>query len=101
MALQNSFNARRHDIGGRKASLDDIENTTLPPLLGYRAHAVLVCAARSCPALQRFAYTASQLDQQIDAAYRAWLARDDLNQFLPAQTTGCASRIFNWVKRDS
>jgi len=100
MALQNSFNAKRHDIGGRKASLDDIENSTLRPLLGYRAHAVLVCAARSCPPLQRFAYTASQLVQQIDTAYRAWLARDDLNQFLPDQKKVEVSSIFNWFKGD-
>jgi hypothetical protein len=100
MALQNSFGAKRHDIGGRQASLDDIENSTLRPLLGYRAHAVLVCAARSCPPLQRFAYTAAQLDQQIEAAYRAWLARDDLNQFLPDQKKVQVSSIFNWFKGD-
>jgi len=75
MGLKDSFEAKRHDIGGRKASLDDIEHGTLRPLLGYRAHAVLVCAARSCPPLQRFAYTPSQLDAQIDSAYRAWLAQ--------------------------
>ena len=66
--LKDSFVEKRHDVGGSKASLDDIENTGLRPLLGYRAHAVLVCAARSCPPLQRFAYTPSQLDEQIDTA---------------------------------
>jgi hypothetical protein len=100
MALPNSFSARRHDIGGRKASLDDVERSRLRPLLGYRAHAMLVCAARSCPPLQRFAYTASQLDQQIDTAYRAWLAREDLNRFLPDQKKAEISSIFNWFKDD-
>jgi hypothetical protein len=100
MALQNSFRAKRHGIGGHQASLDDIENSALRPVLGYRAHAVLVCAARSCPPLQRFAYTAPQLDQQIDAVYRAWLARDDLNRFLPDQKKVEVSSIFNWFKGD-
>ncbi len=79
------FTAKRHDIGGGKASLDDIENGTVRPLLGYRAHAVLVCAARSCPPLQRFAYAPSHLDEQIDTAYRSRLARNDLNRFFPDQ----------------
>jgi hypothetical protein len=100
MGLKDSFGAKRHQIGGKKASLDDIEHGTLRPLLGYRAHAVLVCAARSCPPLQRFAYTASEFDEQIDTAYRAWLARDDLNRFLPNQRKVELSSIFNWFKED-
>jgi hypothetical protein len=100
MGLKDSFGVKRHDIGGRKASLDDIEHGTLRPLLGYRSHAVLVCAARSCPPLQRFAYAPSQLDAQIDSAYRAWLAREDLNRFLPNQRKIEISSIFNWFKDD-
>jgi len=100
MGLKDSFGAKSHNIGGRKASLDDIEHGTLRPLLGYRAHAVLVCAARSCPPLQRFAYTVPQLDEQIDTAYRSWLAREDLNRFLPSQKKVELSSIFNWFKED-
>jgi Protein of unknown function, DUF547 len=99
-ALKDSFSAKRHEIGGTEVSLDDIENESLRPLLGYRTHAVLVCAARSCPPLQRFAYRAAQLDQQIDAAYQAWLARDDLNHFLPDKKKLEISSIFNWYKGD-
>jgi Protein of unknown function, DUF547 len=80
MALKGSFKAKRHDIGGHKASLDDVEKCAPRPLLGYRAHAVLVCAARRCSALPT---TPSQLDEQIDGAYRSWFARDELNRFLP------------------
>jgi hypothetical protein len=98
--LKDSFEAKRHDIGGRKASLDDVENGALRPLLGYRTHAVLVCAARSCPPLQRFAYTPSQLDEQIDTAYRDWLSRSDLNRFMPDARKIEISSIFNWYKDD-
>jgi Protein of unknown function, DUF547 len=100
MALKDSFGAKRHEIGGRNASLDDIEHGTLRPLIGYRCHAVLVCAARSCPPLQRFAYRAAQLDEQINVAYRAWLAREDLNRFLSDQKKVEISSIFNWFKED-
>lgn len=98
--LKDSFVAKRHDIGDSKVSLDDIENNTLRPLLGYRTHAVLVCAARSCPPLQRFAYTPSRLDEQIDTAYRAWLSRSDLNRFMPDARKIEISSIFNWYKDD-
>jgi hypothetical protein len=98
--LKDSFSGKRNDVGGRKVALNDIEHGTLRPLIGYRAHAMLVCAARSCPPLQRFAYTADRFDEQDDAAYRAWLTREDLNRFLPNQKRVEISSIFKWFKRD-
>ncbi len=98
--LKNSFTAKRNDIAGRKVSLDDIEHGTLRPSIGYRAHAVLVCAARSCPPLQRFAYTAENFEEQNDRAYRRWLAREDLNKFLSNERKVEISSIFKWFKAD-
>jgi len=98
--LKDSFSGKRNEIGGRKVSLDDIEHGTLRPLIGYRAHAVLVCAARSCPPLQRFAYLGDKFDEQDEAASRAWLARDDLNKFLPNEKRVEISSIFKWFEQD-
>jgi hypothetical protein len=98
--LKDSFSAKRHDVGGRKIALDDIEHGILRPLISYRAHSALVCAARSCPPLQRFAYTADKFNEQDDAAYRAWLAREDLNRFLPNEEKVEISSIFKWFKQD-
>ena len=70
------------------------------PLIGYRAHAILVCAARSCPPLQRFAYTGNKFEEQDDQAFRAWLARDDLNRFMPSENRVEISSIFKWFKQD-
>ena len=61
---------------------------------------MLVCAARSCPPLQRFAYTAEKFDEQDDTAFRAWLAREDLNKFLPNEKKVEISSIFKWFKQD-
>jgi Protein of unknown function, DUF547 len=99
-SLKNSFTEKRNEIGGRKVSLDDIEHGALRPLIGYRAHSVLVCAARSCPLLQRFAYSADGFDQQDDQAFRAWLARPDLNRFLPDMKRVEISSVFKWFKAD-
>jgi uncharacterized protein DUF547 len=98
--LKDSFSGKRNEVGDRKVALDDIEHGTLRPLIGYRAHSVLVCAARSCPPLQRFAYTADKFDEQDDSAYRAWLSREDLNRFLPNERKVEISSIFKWFKRD-
>jgi hypothetical protein len=98
--LKDSFSAKRNEIGGRKVALNDIEHGTLRPLVGYHAHAVLVCAARSCPPLPRFAYTADKFEEQNDRAYHAWLEREDLNRFLPDKRRVEISSIFKWFKQD-
>src|SRR5438552_13933782 len=98
--LKDSFKAKRHQMNGRNISLDDIENVALRPTIGYRAHAVLVCAARSCPPLQRDAYGGADFDAQNDHAFRAWLGRDDLNRFLQSEKRVEISSIFKWFKGD-
>lgn len=98
--LKDSFSEKRNEVAGRKVSLDDIEHGSLRPLIGYRAHSVLVCAARSCPPLQRFAYIGDKFDEQDDTAYRAWLAREDLNKFSPNEKKVEVSSIFKWFKAD-
>jgi hypothetical protein len=99
-ALKGSFKERRHKLGGTNVSLNDIENDMLRPQFGWRTHAVLVCAARSCPPLQRSAYNAEALDDQVARAYRTWLGRPDLNEFLIDKNEGNVSNIFKWFKDD-
>ena len=99
-STENPWGAKRHKVGGRVVSLDEIEHDTLRPLVGYRIHAVLVCAAKSCPPLRAAAYTPDNLDEQLDAAMRRWLARDDLNSFDPATGRAQLSKIFSWYAKD-
>lgn len=99
-SLSQPFETKRLRVGGEMVSLNDIEHNTLRPQLGYRAHAVLVCAARSCPPLQRTAYLPGTLEEQIATAYRIWLARPDLNKFLPDQNRVEISSIFSWFQED-
>ncbi|MCI0537212.1 MAG: DUF547 domain-containing protein [Verrucomicrobiales bacterium] len=94
------FKAKRHLIGGQTVSLDDIEKQTLVPLIGYREHATVVCAARSCPPLRREAYRGDVLEKQLDEAMRFWLARDDLNHFDPQKREAQVSSVFKWFKDD-
>lgn len=100
MALSHPFDGRRHEVGGELVSLDDIEHATLIPHFGYRAHGVLVCVARSCPPLQRFAYTPDELEKQVNGAFEKWLAREDLNRFFPDESRVEISQVFEWFEDD-
>lgn len=97
---KDPWGAKRHKVGSRLVSLDEIEHDTLRPQIGYRIHAVLVCAARSCPPLRSRAYSADKLDEQLDDAMRRWLARDDLNRFQPEAKRAELSKIFSWYGED-
>src|SRR5256714_14804381 len=99
-SLKASFKERRHKLSGSIVSLNDIENNNLRPEFGWRTHAVLVCAARSCPPLQQAAYTPGGLDEEAARAYRTWLGRTDLNEFLPDKNEAMVSSIFKWFKGD-
>ncbi len=94
------FETKKWKVGGETVSLNDIENGTLRPMLKHRAHAVLVCAARSCPPLQRTAFKADSFEAQDDKAFTAWLGREDLNMFMPEKKEAKISEIFKWFKGD-
>lgn len=99
-ALKDSFTEARHTVGGERVSLDDIEHGTLRPKLGYRVHAAVSCASLSCPPLSSDAYTADGFEGQLDAAMSRWLARGDLNRFLPAERKAAISEVFKWFLED-
>ena len=90
------FVKMRHEVNGTLVSLDEIEKDSLIPLIGWKTHAVLVCAARSCPPLQRYAYRSDRLDEQIARAHRVWLGRRDLNNYVPERNRVEISPIFKW-----
>jgi hypothetical protein len=98
--LADSFTAPRHAVGGHEVSLDHIEHEALRPQVGYRVHAALVCAARSCPPLRREAFSAATLEAQLDAAMATWLAREDLNAYDAPRGVARLSSIFDWFKDD-
>ena len=93
------FNDSRHTLAAKKVSLDDIEKR-LRGMGDPRIHATLVCASRSCPPLRREAYTAARLDAQLDDNVRAWLSRQDLNQFFPERHAAEVSMVFKWYRKD-
>jgi hypothetical protein len=82
-------------------SLDTIEHEVLRPRFeDARVHAAINCASESCPPLAATAYTAEQLEQQLDTAVRNWLADPTLNRFDGEQRRLEVSAIFDWFESD-
>ncbi len=98
--LKDSWSAKRHNIGGKLVSLDEIEHEYLRPLIGWRVHSAIVCAARSCPPLQPIAYTSQNMNQLIDTAYRQWLGNNAMNAYHPNEEKVEISSIFKWFQED-
>lgn len=88
-------------VGGKTISLDTLEHEIIRKQFKEpRIHAVLVCAAQSCPRLRSSAYTAENLDQQLDQAMRRWVNDPALNTIDPAAKSMRISEIFKWYGAD-
>lgn len=93
------FQRARHRINGATVSLDTVESE-LREMGDPRIHAVLVCAARSCPPLRREAYRAEILEGQLADNSRQWLANPLLNEFFADRRLARVSPILDWYGGD-
>jgi hypothetical protein len=103
--LKDEFDGKRYKIAGTRWSAEDIELETLRPLIGWKMHSPLVCAARSCPPLLNRAYFPDDWEAKMEERYRLWLASPDLNSYHPDRGWGSrgeveVSKIFSWHSVD-
>ena len=93
------WQAKSLRVNGRRLSLSDIENRILRPGFGDpRVHFALNCASMGCPALRPAAWTAFNLDAELDVA-----ARDLINSPRGVRVKGgklVLSAIFKWYRKD-
>jgi len=64
------FRLRKVTVGGRSMSLSTYENEVIRPLGEPRVHFALNCMVRSCPRLPQKAFSADELEAQLEAAAR-------------------------------
>lgn len=90
---------RQFTVAGRTVTLDEIEHRILRPLGDPRIHAGVNCASRGCPPLHRSAFTADNVDMELDRASARWagttgfrLDRDRKKVLL--------NKIFDWYGED-
>ncbi len=65
-----------------------------------RNHAAVDCASIGCPMLRNEAFTANQLDAQLEDGMRRFLSDRTRNRFDAASNTLSVSKIFDWNKGD-
>ena len=70
---QMFFRVRKVTVGGRRMSLSTYENDVIRPLGELRVHFALNCMVRSCPRLPQEAFSADELDAQLETAAREFL----------------------------
>ncbi|QKG58822.1 DUF547 domain-containing protein [Hymenobacter sp. BRD128] len=91
--------AKFFSIGGEKMSLDNIEHGILRKKFDDpRIHFTLVCASISCPRLRNEAYTAAQLEKQLDDQGHDFLNNPAKNKI--SKPDAQLSKYFDWYKGD-
>ncbi|MGI9405796.1 MAG: DUF547 domain-containing protein [Hyphomicrobiaceae bacterium] len=86
-------------VNGTKLSLDDIEHKILRPHFGDpRVHYAVNCASVGCPNLAVAAFQGEGLDEQLDAAARAYI--NSPRGFAVSGKRITASKIYKWFQED-
>ena len=101
MDIEGFFDQQKHKVAGEMLTLDALEKQKL--LQTYqdaRIHFVLVCAAVSCPPLASYAFTADNLEQQMDERARLALNDAEFIRVNSGQKKVEVSQILDWYKSD-
>lgn len=86
-------------IGGEKSSLDEIEHKILRKQFNEPCiHFAIVCASFSCPPLRTEAYTANELDRQLEEQATRFINDTRHNKLRSDRAQ--LSKIFSWFEED-
>ncbi|WP_394750322.1 DUF547 domain-containing protein [Spongiimicrobium salis] len=94
------FDKIKHNIGGKKTTLNDIENKLLRAVYPNEArfHFVLVCAGLGCPPIINNAYLPSTLDSQLEKQTK--IALNNPSFIKVNKNKVKISQIFEWYTGD-
>jgi hypothetical protein len=88
---------------GKNVSLDAIEHELILKKGKYddpRVHMAIVCASKGCPALRNLAYTAENVDSELETATINFLSDKTRNRYNPEKNRFEISQIFKWYSDD-
>lgn len=95
------FDQLKHRVAGQEMTLNQLEKDKLLSAYGdARVHFAVVCAAVSCPPLADFAYTADQLDEQLDERTKLALNNPSFIRVSKGSKKAELSKLFDWYKGD-
>ena len=99
--ISGVWKRRKFAIAGREKTLDNIEHDIIREEFNEpRIHMALVCAAMSCPILRKEAYTAEELDAQLDDQTRKFITSSQGFKIDRDQNIVYLSSIFKWFGKD-
>jgi len=87
------------EINRKIVTLHEIEHEILRKMAEPRIHMAIVCASVSCPDLRNEAYTAAQLEQQLDDQTKKFLANAGKGLYVK-RNVAYVSKIFDWFEED-
>jgi Protein of unknown function, DUF547 len=93
-----TWDVKRIELGGKKYSLNEIENEIIrPQFKDARIHFALNCAARSCPPLHNRAFRGNTVQNILEQRTRQFI-RSSANDLSEQKIK--ISKIFDWYKAD-
>ncbi len=100
--ISDVFSGAVCPVAGAVRSQDEIEHEIIRPMGEPRIHFAVNCAAVSCPPLTVEAFDAAQLDEQLDARVRAFVADPrQLRLHVEDDTTVLElNRVLEWYAED-
>lgn len=99
MKIAGFFDGNKRMLGGKKITLNDIENKLLRGNFKEpRFHFVLVCGAISCPPIVNYAYRPQKLEAQLEKQTKLAMNNADFIKINGSKTE--ISEIFSWYKQD-
>ena len=96
--INSPWDIKFFKIGGVDFDLNTIEHQILRKLDEPRIHFAINCASYSCPVLRKEAYTAEQLETQLEHQTSVFINNPNKNKINQKETY--ISKIFDWFSSD-
>ena len=94
------FKNAKYSVGGKEINLYDLERDVIIPIGEPRIHFAINCASASCPKLLSEAYSANQLEQQLETTTTQFINDPTRNRFDKEKKVAHISKIFDWFNED-
>jgi hypothetical protein len=91
------WDVKRYSNGGKKMSLNDIENNILRPMGDARIHFALNCAAKSCPPILNEAFTAENVNKLLESRTKQFI---NSSRTVVEKDAIKLSKVFEWYAKD-
>jgi hypothetical protein len=100
-ALFTFFTGKRIKVAGQETSFNALEKETIRSKFSEpRVHFALNCASRSCPPLNREAFSAGKLEEQLEKLAKGYVNSENGVRYSAESKAAQLSKIFDWYKDD-